>query len=235
MTGHSNILIDRPRITSNAYEGFGFRLTVGRAHRRARSLPTPRQAGVAPARVVKICFQIRRSRPLQGGDHVPHIDYLSFHRCSALIALPPAGWASCTYADGIPAPKPGPLPEASKSAAWGEKFVELYMNLSKADKSTIDAVLKVGDETVLITRCSPHDLFWTHLSLLELSEVVDAKLPDPVAELTRAYKLTSKGRESAARLHCHGAMTQHGRQQFGECDIGCSQPANAIGLPHVGP
>ena len=114
---------------------------------------------------------------------------------SALIALPSAGRASCTYADGSPAPKPGLAPDAGKSAAWGAKFVELFGNLSKGDKSTVDAALKVENAQVLVTRCTPHDLFWTHLSLLGLSEVVDAKLPDPVAELTRAYQLTSKGQK----------------------------------------
>ena len=114
---------------------------------------------------------------------------------AALIVLPSAGWAECTYADGTPAPEPGPSSEAEASPTWKAKFVELYSNLSRGDKSVVDAVLKVGDEPVLISRCSPHDLFWTHLSLLGLSEVVDAKLPDPVGKLTRAYKLTPKGQK----------------------------------------
>ena len=117
-----------------------------------------------------------------------------------LIVLPSTGWTACTYADGTPAPQPGPSKAAAASKSWEPKFVELYSSLSKGDKSVVASALKVPNAEILTTRCSNHDLFWSHLSLAGISEVVDIGLPEPVKELTRAYKLTPSGRKSLPDL-----------------------------------
>lgn len=119
---------------------------------------------------------------------------------TALLTLPSSGWAACKYADGTPAPEPGVSEAATASKNWESKFVELYSALSRGDKSVVASALKVGNAEVLTTRCSAHDLFWTHLSLVGMSEVVDMGLPEPVRELTRAYKLTTHGQNALSDL-----------------------------------
>ena len=118
----------------------------------------------------------------------------------AVLSLPSTGWTACKHADGTPAPEPGPSQAAKQSKTWGPKFVELFSNLSRGDKSVVVSALKVGDAAILTTRCSNHDLFWTHLSLVEMSEVVDSGLPEPVRELTRSYKLTAHGQKALPDL-----------------------------------
>ena len=118
----------------------------------------------------------------------------------ALLVLPSVGWAACKYADGSSAPEPGRSQATKESETWQRKFVELLSNLSRGDKSTVDAALKVGTEPVLTTRCANQDLFWGHLSLVGMSEVVDMGLPEPVKKLTRAYKLTPFGQKTLPDL-----------------------------------
>ncbi len=116
-----------------------------------------------------------------------------------LVNWPSHSWAGCTYADGTPAPEPGVSQEAQDSLDWGPTFVKLFKGLSDGDKSTLVAILRQSDAVLLTTKCSANDLFWTHLSLVEMSEeapdVIPEEWPQELADNSRAFGLTEYGRE----------------------------------------
>lgn len=116
-----------------------------------------------------------------------------------LICLPSTGWAACKYADGTAAPEPGFSQEATESKTWGPKFVELYGQLSKGDQSIVAAMVQ-DTGVAMTTKCSNHDLFWTHLSLLGWSKVVTNGIPPELQKIGRTYALTDKGKKSVREL-----------------------------------
>ena len=109
------------------------------------------------------------------------------------VILPSLSWAACRYADGATAPEPGLSQKALESKDWGPKLVELFNNLSKGDKSIVAAILRKPGAALMTTKCSNNDLFWTHLSLVGMSEVVPDAVPAAAADFARAFKLTARG------------------------------------------
>ncbi|MBO6783318.1 MAG: hypothetical protein JJ899_08630 [Alphaproteobacteria bacterium] len=118
---------------------------------------------------------------------------------ACLVTALAVGWSSqahaeCTYADGTAAPAPGMSEQAKTSNAWGPRFVSLYNNLNKGDQATLDAMLDHRNSALVTSKCSPNDLFWTHLSLVGLSEEDPESLSEGLPEIARAFKLTDQGR-----------------------------------------
>lgn len=123
---------------------------------------------------------------------------LSMISISILIAsLPALSWVTCLNPNGTNAPEPGLSKQAQKSKSWGPALVKLFNNLSAGDKSAVVAVLQRPDGILLITKCSNNDLFWTHISLVGMSEVKPEAIPSglPAAQTKkfRAYRLTTSG------------------------------------------
>lgn len=110
-----------------------------------------------------------------------------------VAGLPSFGHASCNFADGTAAPKPGPSQEAMNSRAWGPTLVKLFNALSKGDKSILAAVLNKPGAATLTTECSNNDFFWTHLSLVGMSELAPDAVPAGLPIQARAFKLTEQG------------------------------------------
>lgn len=119
--------------------------------------------------------------------------------CGFLVGVPSSGWAACKYADGTAAPEPGFLHKATESKTWGPKFIELYGQLSKSDQSVVAGMVQ-DSGVAMTTKCSNHDLFWTHLSLVGWSKVVTDGIPPELQKIGRTYALTDEGRKSVREL-----------------------------------
>ena len=99
-----------------------------------------------------------------------------------------------------PRRRPGLSEEARNSREWGPQFVTLYNNLSKGDQSTLTAMLQHKNSALVTAKCSANDLFWTHLSLVGLSEQDPESLAEGLPEIARAFKLTDEGRSTIPGL-----------------------------------
>ena len=114
----------------------------------------------------------------------------------SFIVWPSHSWANCTFADGTAAPEPGLSQAALDSKDWGPTFVRLFKRLNDGDKSTLAAIVEVGNAALLTNKCSNNDLLWTHLSLVGMSqEDPDSGLPAEAADDFRVFILTDHGRE----------------------------------------
>jgi len=121
------------------------------------------------------------------------------------VSISEVGRPRCVYPDGTPVPEPGLSTEAANSMGWGPMFGALYMDLSDGDRSTVVGALQTPGAAVLTARCSPNDIFFSHMSLVGWSEVVPDGVPAELAKLPigqqfRSYKITDLGRSALPNL-----------------------------------
>ncbi len=103
--------------------------------------------------------------------------------------------APCFYSDGAQVPEPGFSEAAMHAYEFGPQLKASFDALSDGEVSTVVALLEHPGSTLLTMKCSANDVFWTHLSLVGLSDTSDDAVPADLAGKARGYRVTEEGQQ----------------------------------------
>ncbi|MEM1298409.1 MAG: hypothetical protein AAGH68_03950 [Pseudomonadota bacterium] len=85
------------------------------------------------------------------------------------------------------------------SLDFGPMMATTYAELFPGDKSVNVTALRDPEAVMLTSACSPNHVFWTHLSLVDMTRPADLPLnadaPPEARAIMRAFSFTDRGRQ----------------------------------------